>query len=60
MLYRDDRLLLPLTPDNSDPPNCEFGNLHDLIVVHGQETTHRVELSLQYNPEDVIVLPDNV
>src|SRR5262245_41730190 len=40
---RDDRLLLPPLPGNTDPPNCEFGNLHDLIQVHGNETLERLE-----------------
>jgi hypothetical protein len=57
---RDDRLLLPPRPGNADPPNCEFGNLHDLLELHGRETVDRIELSLRHNPEDVIVLPDNV
>lgn len=57
---RDDRLLLPPLPGNIDPPNCEFGNLHDLIEVHGNEAAERLEISLKHNPEDVIVLPDNV
>jgi hypothetical protein len=57
---RDDRLLLPPQPGSVDPPNCEFGNLHDLIQVHGKETDTSVEISLTENPEDVIVLPDNV
>ena len=57
---RDDRLLLPPPPGNVDPPYCEFGNLHDLITVHGRENATRLELSLKYHLEDVIVLPDNV
>ena len=56
---RNDRLLLP-PKHNTNPPNVEFGYLHNLIKVHGQERRDRVELSLNYNPEDVIVLPDNV
>ena len=57
---RDDRLLLPPAAGNTDPPSCEFGNLHDLVELHGKEAVGRLELSLKYNPEDVIVLPDNV
>lgn len=41
---RDDRLLLP---------NCELGNMHDLISITGQS------LKLKYDPEDIIILPDN-
>lgn len=57
---RDDRLLLPPEPGNADLPSCEFGNLHDLIEVRGEDADKRVELALKHNPEDVIVLPDNV
>ena len=41
---RDDRVLLP---------NGELGNMHDLVKV----TANQAWLT-QYNPEDVIVLPD--
>lgn len=41
---RDDRLILP---------NRELGNMHDLIVVTGNE------VHLAYLPEDVVVVPDD-
>ncbi|HEX2913309.1 MAG TPA: thermonuclease family protein [Chloroflexia bacterium] len=41
---RDDRLLLP---------TCELGNMHDVVSTSDQV------LKLKYEPEDVIILPDN-
>jgi hypothetical protein len=57
---RDDRLLLPPRPDNTDPPNCEFGNLHDIIEVAAGESPSSIRITLRNHPEDVVVLPDNV
>jgi hypothetical protein len=44
IINRDDRLQLP---------NGELGNLHDLIAIDSES------IRMQYNSEDVIVLPDN-
>ena len=44
IIKRDDRLQLP---------NGELGNLHDLIEINGEN------IKMQYNSEEVIVLPDN-
>lgn len=43
-IKRDDRLLLP---------NGELGNMHDLLIIEEQM------LKLRYEPERVIILPDN-
>lgn len=43
-INRDDRMMLP---------DGEFGNMHDLIVVENGA------LRMNYNPEDVTILPDN-
>jgi hypothetical protein len=43
-IHRDDRLLLP---------TGELGNMHDLVVLDGDT------LRLQWNPEEVTILPDN-
>lgn len=58
-LDRNDRLLLPPAKDYISPPFCEFGNLHDVIDIIN-ETEESLEFRLFQDPEDLIVLPDNV